>query len=108
METKTNFEYVYENVSHVENAEASRRFIANVFVWMFVALGISSLCTYLFAFIPELSSMLRDPQTGHNNILGTITMFLPLILVVILSSRFTKMSFIAAVIMFLAFRLLWV
>lgn len=102
METKTH-DYVYENVSHVENAEASRRFIANVFVWMFVALGISSLCTYLFAFIPELSSMLRDPQTGHNNILGTITMFLPLIFVVILSSRFTKMSFIAAVIMFLAF-----
>jgi hypothetical protein len=46
METKTtNFDYVYENVSHVENADASRRFIANVFVWMFVALGISAVCT---------------------------------------------------------------
>jgi FtsH-binding integral membrane protein len=104
METKTNnFEYAYENVSHVENPEASRRFIANVFVWMFVALGISSICTYTFAFIPQLSAMLRDPQTGQNNIFGTITMFAPLILVIVLSSRIGKMSLITAGIIFVAF-----
>lgn len=104
METKTNnFEYAYENVSHVENPEASRKFIANVFVWMFVALGISSICTYTFAFIPQLSSLLRDPQTGQNNIFGTITMFAPLILVIILSSRIGKMSLITAGIIFVAF-----
>jgi FtsH-binding integral membrane protein len=102
METKTH-DYVYESVSHVENPEASRRFIANVFVWMFVALGISSLCTYTFAFIPQLSGMLRDPQTGQNNIFGTITMFAPFILVLILSSRISKMSMLTAVIMFIAF-----
>jgi FtsH-binding integral membrane protein len=104
METKTdNFEYVYDNVSHVENPDASRKFIANVFVWMFVALGISSLFTYTFAFIPELSSMLRDNETGRSNIFGTITMFAPFILVLIMSSRISKMSTITAVIMFLAF-----
>jgi FtsH-binding integral membrane protein len=104
METKTdNFEYVYDNVSHVENAEASRKFIANVFLWMFVALGISSLCTYTFAFVPQLSALLRDPQTGQNNIFGTITMFAPLILVVIMSSRLNKMSILTASIMFVAF-----
>nr|WP_067053507.1 Bax inhibitor-1/YccA family protein [Mucilaginibacter sp. L294] len=104
METKTdNFEYAYENVSHVENPEASRRFIANVFVWMFVALGISSLCTYIFAFIPELSGMLRDTETGRNNIFGTITMFAPFILVLVLASRIGKMSLVTAVIMFIAF-----
>lgn len=102
METKIQ-DYVYDDVSHVENAEASRRFIANVFLWMFVALGISSLCTYTFAFVPQLSAMLRDPQTGHNNILGTVTMFAPLILVVIMSSRLNKMSTLTASIMFVAF-----
>jgi FtsH-binding integral membrane protein len=102
METKIQ-DYVYNDVSHVENAEASRRFIANVFLWMFVALGISSLCTYTFAFVPQLSAMLRDPQTGHNNILGTVTMFAPLILVVIMSSRLNKMSTLTASIMFVAF-----
>ncbi|MES2265326.1 MAG: Bax inhibitor-1/YccA family protein [Bacteroidota bacterium] len=104
METKTNnFEYVYDNVSYVENPEASRKFIANVFVWMFVALGISALCTYTFAFIPELSGMLRDPQTGQNNIFGTITMFAPFVLVLILSGRIHKMSLVTAGILFLAF-----
>jgi FtsH-binding integral membrane protein len=104
METKTdNFEYVYDNVSYVENPEASRKFIANVFLWMFVALGISSLCTYTFALIPQLSSLLRDPQTGQNNIFGTIMMFAPLILVVIMSSRLNKMSTLTASIMFVAF-----
>ena len=104
METKTdNFEYVYDNVSYVENPEASRKFIANVFLWMFVALGISSLCTYTFAFIPQLSAMLRDPQTGQNNIFGTITMFAPLIFVIILARGLNKLSVVATVLMFLAF-----
>ncbi|MBB5397090.1 Bax inhibitor-1/YccA family protein [Mucilaginibacter sp. AK015] len=104
METKTdNFEYVYDNVSYVENPEASRKFIANVFVWMFVALGISSACTYLFAFIPQLSAMLRDPETGQNNILGIVTMFAPLIFILILRGRFEKMSLISTVVMFVAF-----
>ena len=104
METKTdNFEYVYDNVSHVENPEASRRFIANVFLWMFVALGISSFCTYIFAFIPQLSALLRDPQTGHNNIFGTVTMFAPLIFVIILARGLNKMSVFTTVLMFLAF-----
>ncbi|MCQ6959720.1 Bax inhibitor-1/YccA family protein [Mucilaginibacter aquariorum] len=102
METKTH-DYVYENVSYVENAEASRKFIANVFVWMFVALGISSLCTYTFAFIPELSALLRDTQTGKSNVLGIITMFAPFVFVLILTGRFAKMSFASTVVMFLAF-----
>ena len=102
METKIH-DYAYESVSHVENPDASRKFIANVFVWMFVALGISSLCTYIFAFIPELSGMLRDTETGRNNIFGTITMFAPFILVLVLASRIGKMSMVTAVIMFIAF-----
>ncbi|QHS54716.1 Bax inhibitor-1/YccA family protein [Mucilaginibacter sp. 14171R-50] len=104
METKTdNFEYVYDNVSYVENPEASRRFIANVFVWMFVALGISSVCTYAFSFIPELSGLLRDTETGQNNIFGTITMFAPLIFVIILARGLNKLSVFATILMFLAF-----
>jgi len=102
METKTQ-DYVYQNVSHIENAEASRRFIANVFMWMFVALGLSALCTYIFAFNPQLASLLRDPETGRNNILGTVTMFAPLIFVFTMSFAFNKLSYPLLVIFFLAF-----
>jgi hypothetical protein len=102
METKTH-DYVYENVSHVENAEASRRFIANVFMWMFVALALSAFCTYIFAFDPSLSSLLRNPETGGNNILGTVVMFAPLIFVFTMSFAFNKLSYPLLVIFFLAF-----
>ncbi|RWY55782.1 Bax inhibitor-1/YccA family protein [Mucilaginibacter gilvus] len=102
METKTS-NFVYDNVSQVENAEASRKFIANVFMWMFVALGVSALCTYAFAFVPELSGMLRNNITGRNNLLGTVVMFAPLAFVLIISFGFNKLSYFAAVLLFFAF-----
>jgi FtsH-binding integral membrane protein len=102
METKTT-DYVYENVSYVENADASRRFIANVFVWMFVALGISAVCSYIFAFNPELSAMLRDPETGSNNLLGTLVMFAPLVFILVISFGFNKLSYFALLLAFIAF-----
>ncbi|OOQ60698.1 Bax inhibitor-1/YccA family protein [Mucilaginibacter pedocola] len=102
METKST-DFIYDSVSHVENAEASRKFIANVFMWMFVALGISALCTYTFAFVPELSNALRDPETGRNNLLGTLTMFAPLIFVLIVRFSFNKLSFFALALIFIAF-----
>jgi FtsH-binding integral membrane protein len=102
METKTT-DYVYENVSYVENADASRRFIANVFVWMFVALGISAVCSYIFAFNPELSAMLRDPETGSNNLLGTVVMFAPLAFILVISFGFNKLSYFTLLLAFIAF-----
>ena len=102
METKTS-DFVYDNVSHVENAEASRKFIAHVFMWMFVALGISALCTYIFAFNPSLSAMLRDPETGRNNIFGTLTMFAPLIFILVVRFSYNKLSFFALALIFIAF-----
>jgi FtsH-binding integral membrane protein len=102
METKTS-DFVYDNVSHIENADASRKFIANVFMWMFVALGISALCTYAFAFVPELSGMLRNNITGKNNLLGTLVMFAPLAFVMVISFGFNKLSYFTAVLLFFAF-----
>jgi len=102
METKTH-DYVYENVSHIENAEASRRFIANVFMWMFVALGVSCAASYIFAFVPELSSLLRDNETGKSNLLGFAVMFAPLVIVMAVGSRVQKISYGALIAIFIVF-----
>lgn len=102
METKTS-DFVYDNVIHIENAEASRKFMANVFMWMFVALGLSALFSYTFAFVPELSNLLRDPATGRGNIFSLVVMFAPLIIVFFAGARFHKMSFAALVILFIVF-----
>ena len=40
--------YVYDNVIQINDADASRKFIANVFMWMFVALGVSAFCAFMF------------------------------------------------------------
>jgi len=102
METKIS-DYSYENVSVLENADASRKFIANVFMWMFVALGLSALCSCIFAFNPELSALVRNPETHQNTILGTVVMFAPLIFVFLISSIYNKFGFVALVLAFLAF-----
>ncbi|TWR24045.1 Bax inhibitor-1/YccA family protein [Mucilaginibacter pallidiroseus] len=102
METKTT-DYTYDNVIQVEDSAASRKFIANVFLWMFVALGISAILSYVFAFNPELSSLLRDNETGSDNIMGTVVMFAPLILVFVIGARFQKASFGGLLLLFIAF-----
>ena len=47
-------DYVYDNVIQIDDADSSRKFLANVFTWMFAALGISALAAFAFATTPAL------------------------------------------------------
>ncbi|MDB5147182.1 MAG: Inner rane protein YbhL, partial [Mucilaginibacter sp.] len=96
-------EYVYKNVIQLNEQDASRKFIANVFVWMFVALGLSALCAFIFSGNQALYEMLRDPITGGNTGLGTIVMFAPLAFVLIISFGFNRLSYGVAALLFIAF-----
>jgi FtsH-binding integral membrane protein len=69
-------EYVYKNVIQLNEVDASRKFIANVFLWMFVALGLSAACAFIFSQNQALYEMLRNPETGGNTGLGTAVMFI--------------------------------
>jgi len=102
METKDP-EYVYKNVIQLNETDASRKFIANVFLWMFVALGLSAFCAFLFSQNLALAQMLRDPITGRNTGLGTIVMFAPLIFVLVISFGFNRLSYGALALIFVAF-----
>ncbi|MGY3215315.1 Bax inhibitor-1/YccA family protein [Mucilaginibacter sp. HD30] len=95
--------YVYDNVIQVNEADASRKFIANVFLWMFVALGISAVCAYIFSSDASLYSMLRDPETGRNSMLGTIVMFAPLAFVLTISFGFNKLSYGVLTVLYIAY-----
>ncbi|GAB2973017.1 Bax inhibitor-1/YccA family protein [Mucilaginibacter puniceus] len=96
-------DYVYENVIQINEADSSKKFIANVFLWMFVALGLSALCAFYFATDTTLLSMLRDPETGGNTGLGTIVMFAPLAFVLLISFGFNRLSYGVLLIAFIAF-----
>jgi len=102
METKDP-EYVYKNVIQLNETDASRKFIANVFLWMFVALGLSAFCAFMFSHNQALYNMLRDPVTGGNTGLGTIVMFAPLAFVLIISFGFNRLSYGVLAFLFVAF-----
>lgn len=95
--------YFYDKVSQVNDADVSRKFMANVFMWMFVALGISAICAYVFASDPSLYAMLRDPETGRGTGLGTIVMFAPLAFILLISFGFNRLSYGVLAILFVAY-----
>lgn len=105
MENK-DFNYQYDSVVQLDDAASSRRFIANVFMWMFVALGISAFCAYLFASDMNLLSKLIDLNTGRRTGLGTIVMFAPIVFVMIMSFGLNKLSAPVLTLLFLIFAVL--
>jgi FtsH-binding integral membrane protein len=102
METN-NFDYQYKNVIQLDDQASSRKFIANVFMWMFVALGISAFCAYLFATDVNLLSSLVDLSTGRRTGLGTIVMFAPLAFVMLMSFGLNKISAPVLTVLFILF-----
>jgi FtsH-binding integral membrane protein len=100
------YNYQYENVVQLDDSASSRKFIANVFMWMFVALGISALCAYLFASDMSLLSQLIDVNTGRRTGLGTLVMFAPLIFVMVMSFGLNKLSAPVLTLLFLLFAVL--
>ncbi|MEO8821111.1 MAG: Bax inhibitor-1/YccA family protein [Ginsengibacter sp.] len=91
------------NISYVPIGEEvrTRSFIANVFLWMFVALGVSALVAWQFSINAQLLSYLIAP-TGLTG-LGKITIFAPLIFVLIMSFAYQRLSATALMALFMAY-----
>jgi len=103
MENNNVNDYSYQNVIQLDDTQASRKFIAKVFTWMFVALGISSVVAYLFANDPSLAQALRDPATGGQTGLGFIVMLAPLAFVLVMSFGFNRLSYAALALIYVAY-----
>ena len=100
-----NQDYTYQNVVQIEDADQSRRFIANVFVWMFVALGVSSLAAYVFATSPALLQLLFYATTNKPTILFYVAMFSPLAFVMLISFGLNRISYVGLTLLFIAYSL---
>ncbi len=81
----------------------AKTFMANVFLWMFAALGISAFFSLLFANSPELLSYLVKADGTGLNMLGYITMFAPFGFVLLMSFGQRKLSASTMVALFIAF-----
>jgi FtsH-binding integral membrane protein len=95
--------YVYENVIQLNDADASRKFIANVFMWMFVALGVSALCAFLFNSEESLRVLIQDPATGGLTGLGMVAMFAPLAFVLVMRFGLNSLSYGVLALIFVAY-----
>ncbi len=91
------------NISYVPTGEASRTrsFIANVFLLMFLALGVSALFAWQFSVNQQLMAYLVAP-TGLTG-LGKITLFAPLGFVLIMSFAYQRLSSTALMLLFMAY-----
>jgi len=103
--------YQYQNNSvFVQENSVSKKFFANVFLWMFVALSLSTVTAYLFGTNVELMQYLRvmNPETGRmsTTIFGYVAMFAPLGLVLLMGFGISRLSLPALIGVFVLFSVL--
>ena len=94
------------NITYVLTGEQTRTrsFLANVFLLMFVALGVSALFAWQFSINTQLLSYLIMP-TGLTG-LGKITLFAPLGFVLIMSFAYQRLSSTALMALFMAYAII--
>lgn len=100
---ENNFEY--QNSTGV----LSNTFVANVFLWMFAALGITALTAYLFGTTPDLMMSMfsvRADGSASLNLLGWIVMLAPLIIVFVMSYGMEKMKASTMIILYIVYSIL--
>jgi FtsH-binding integral membrane protein len=84
----------------------AKKFMSNVFGWMFVALGVSAFLAFVFANNPQLLDTLfqRNPAGGMSmSTLGWIVMLAPLAFVLTMSFAFSRLSASMLTFFFLAY-----
>ena len=96
------------DLNNIESAVIvnERSLFASVFTWMFLALGVTTLFSLLFAYNPDLGSMLyKEDQMGRMgiSIIGWICMLAPLGLVLVMNFAFNKLSFTALMAIFFGY-----
>lgn len=92
-------------ISQAQTGERTgvKSFMSNVFMYMFLALGVSALFAYLFASNLQLLSYLVDSTSGKLNPLGWIVMFAPLGFVLLMSFGYNRLSAPVMAILFIVY-----
>lgn len=98
----------YNTLSEPRPVEVSvaRSFMTNVFMWMFLALGVTALTSFYFASDPSLMQLLRDSTTGGMTILGWIVLLSPIGFVLLMSLGFQRLSAATLTLLFAIYAIL--
>jgi FtsH-binding integral membrane protein len=94
---------VFSNVIQINEVDASRKYLAKVFAWMFVALGISAIVAFEFYLNKGLMDFIIDPVTRGYTGLGYVAIFAPLAFSMALSFGINRMSYPVALVLFVTY-----
>jgi len=97
-----NYQYQGNSV-FVQEKSASKKFFASVFLWMFVALSISTIAALLVNNIEGIETLLRNPETYKPSTLGYVITFAPLGLALLMGAGFSRLSYGALLGIFILF-----
>jgi uncharacterized protein len=103
----TNRDTNITNITYTPTGEQTqtRTFLANVFLLMFVALGVSALFAWQFSINANLLSYLVTPEGGISG-WGKATIFAPLGFVLLMSFGYRRLSAPALMALFLAYAII--
>jgi len=104
-----NYQYRDPNVIVLEEGAVSKKFFANVFLWMFVALGLSTFAAWLFGANASFTQyLLVEKPNGAvgPSLIGWIVMFAPLGLVLTMSFGLSRLSYPALLGLFILYAVL--
>jgi hypothetical protein len=96
--------YMQENTMNREtvSAESAKAFVTQVFGWMFLALMISGVISYVFA-SSDLFKLLIDSATHKPSTLYWVALFSPIAIVIAMGYGLEKLSFGVILILFVAY-----
>ncbi len=100
-----NYQY-QDNSVFVQEKTVSKKFFANVFLWMFIALSVSTIAAILVNNTPGIETLIRNPETYKPTMLGYIATFAPLGLVLLMGAGFSRLSYTALLSVFVLFSVL--
>ncbi len=106
MDNKNNYEWAQESVFVQQEKTVAKKFFANVFLWMFVALSLSTAAALFISSSEAALSQLINFETGQRTVLGYIAMFAPIGLVLLMGAGFSRLSYGALIGVFVLFSVL--
>jgi FtsH-binding integral membrane protein len=100
-----NYQY-QDNSVFVQQGSVSKKFFANVFLWMFIALSLSTFAAFYISNSETALRALINFETGQRTGLGFVAMFAPLGLVLLMGAGFSRLSYGALLGVFVLFSVL--
>lgn len=99
----SSYKFDPNSVVQYDGGITARNFLPNVFLWMFLALGLSAACAYYFSIDETLMRYLVNSATGSMTTLGKVAMFSPLAFVMLMSFGLNRLSFPVLALLFTAY-----